>query len=206
MKPKLRNCLVYGSLVAVLGLAIALSVCCEEVDLFFTGALVFFAGLLWYVNVQLSSLQKDFNDWTRKRIQAREDPEIIPHGKTKFMPVPNKQAMQLIFQVSNPGEVLVSVVDVQIIEAAIKNPTATGLTWISKYPLLSQSMPVEKHKQEGFPAPIFAGGLTELIAIFEFDDEERYNTAKQLKRFHYSVVYKVGASPVTKPADWEYVG
>ena len=131
-----------------------------------------------------------------RREKQREDPRLVRHGTVRFRRDGNTLQMRLGFLVSNPGDVLAVVEDVQIISAEIANPMATAVAWTAKSPALQS--------QGGFPAVVFPGGLTELDAVFEMRSAGECDLAVGLDRFQFTVGYRIGASQSRKAEQWFY--
>lgn|GEM_PF-3978218 len=192
--------------VATLLISVSFAILKSEISIVFSGALVAVTVMWWYVafrskelQERVVSLQLAFNSWTQDRVAAREDPELIVHGKPRYETGGTANSVKIELRVSNPGDVLMSVDNAQILDAAIANPTATALEWYSEYPLLSQATPPDRHVRHGFPAPVFAGGLTRLVIEFAFDSDERYNAARNLRTIPFLLMSRVGNADTAKP-------
>lgn len=183
------------TMVGIIVSSIAFAVCCSNVMLLFSGLLAAFTVLLVYVTQQLGEIQKDFNTWTQEVTERRQNPKLIFHGSAKWG---LNEKGNLRFYASNPGETLISITEVQIVNAAIGNPVATGVTWRSEFPLLSTHEDKGNHEHSGFPAPVFAGGLTWLRANFTPQDIKKWTDAGLAAKCQFLVKYKVGGADEEK--------
>lgn len=212
-EPDLYN----GVFAMVLVVAIVLAFLRKDANVFFSGALVAFTGLLWRVNVGLRVLQGqlvetqngtlDLQKRFDEREESRANPEPIFHDTSRLESVSgfdikkNVGKLHLTFSVSNPGDSVMLIESVQINDETIGSPVASQLAWVSRHPVLATS-PRGGPYNHGFPAPVFPGGLTELKATFEFHNRKMCSDGEKLRSFDYSITYRLGNSDATKSADW----
>ena len=166
----------------VLAALILATVRTRDSETFFSGAVALFTALLFLVNRELSnaqktltSLQKDllknqerFNEWTRESTERLRNPRLSPHGTLRIERSDNKQGLKVSLYLSNPGEVLVSLSGIRFdADAALSKAEQTRCVWRSLHPLLSTSMNDDAHIHQGFPVPVFAGGLCEIRVFLD---------------------------------------
>lgn len=194
---------VWSAVLVIAGLAILFTILYSDMTILFSGLLTAFTALLVYYNRQLHnaqeevySLQKRFNAWMKETTEKREDPVLILHGVSKWHH--GRDVGQLEFHAANPGTVLISITGVEMEDEAIGVPRAQRVDWVSRFPLLSASMSDGPHRHQGFPVPVFAGGLTFVTAHFRFTDDKHIRALGSVKQPWFRLTYQVGGSTEEK--------
>lgn len=176
------RCVLACLVLVVLSALILATVLTKNEEIFFSGAVALFTALLFLVNRELSqaqrtltSLQKDllgnqeaFNKWTRESTDRLRNPQLTPHGTLRIERSDNNQGLKVTLYLGNPGDVLVSLSGIRFhSDAALSKAEQARCVWRSLHPLLSTSMNDEAHFHQGFPVPVFAGGLCEVRVFLD---------------------------------------
>lgn len=204
MKRPRREIALYSVVFAIIAvLTLFFAVWLKDVIVAFSGALVAFTWLLWIVDRDTLALQKRFDE----REHARANPEPIFHDTSRleshigFNTDTRVGTLKLVFSVSNPGDRVLLIESVQIIETSIGNPVASQLGWVVRLPILGPSPRGGPYSSQ-FPAPVFPAGLTEFIAYFKFHDAAMFTAGTALVTFTCSIAYRLGNSDISTPANW----
>ena len=147
-----------------------------------TAAMAFLSWRLVVVNRGLLVLQREtreaaegFQKWSKQRSALREEPELIIQG-SPMITIRDHSALKqanvsVSILVSNPGELLTTLLAVRVKLGTVSVLGAHSWTWTSLFPMLS--MPVTQMSSDpnaqkellvmdSLPAPVFAGGLLKL--------------------------------------------
>jgi len=131
----------------------------KEVDVFFSGFLVLFTGLLFWTNHRLSEAQKGFQKREQEDREQRENGLLVMVGKVRLGYQSGKDKPTLRFWVSNPSPAIAILNSVRVEFLEQLDCSISRLSYKILHPA-----PQEGVLGEEFPAPVFSGGLTEVRA------------------------------------------
>jgi hypothetical protein len=213
----MRTRTLVGIVAAILGLLTAFTILTRQPDIFFSGAVALFTALLFVVNWELSraqeraiSLQQEvlknqrtFNDWTQEQTSRLRDPRTSPHGALRVERSDNESGIKVTVCWSNPGDVLVSLLDMQFPKgSALAEASPVRCAWRSLYPLLSTSMNDDAHIHYAFPVPLFAGGLSEVRLFLDAKSQENQKACLGATEIPVRILY-APAGGESRRSDWE---
>jgi hypothetical protein len=216
-RTKMRTKILVLSVVAIMGLLVFFTILTKQPDVFFSGAVALFTALLFVVNRELSNAQQKvislqqqlldnqrlFNDWTQEQTGRLRDPHISPHGTVRVERTDNNLGIKVTMYLSNPGDVLVSLLDMEFPKGSPLAETAPErCVWRSLHPLLSTSMNDDAHFHQAFPVPLFAGGLSEIRLFLQARTQESQRACLEAAEFPVRFGYAAAGAKI-KWSDWD---
>ena len=169
----------------------------------FSGS-VLFSGLLVYFSALLVWVTWRFHNWSQSRIEIRENPELIIHGKPRIWIERHSGSQEISiwvsFLVGNPGNVVASLTRVEALIPGLSCQDEPEWKWESLYPPLVARRDPWRTSQpheiiDVLPAPILSGGLTRV-----YSESKRIPTqeGESISRDHdmeVRLTYSIGNQP-----------